>query len=397
VTRTAKSQSPVRLRQKAIPSTMPRAMPDVLLVSKPIAPPWHDSSKNLVRDLASHLRRYTPVLMSRRDARLDIPRARIEPIYPAFAADSGFAPALRDNARVLERLLWGTKTDLWHFFFAPNPKTSSVARWSGRARRMRAIQTVCSAPAEHVDLRRVLFAQRVVVLSEHTLRRFVDAGIPERRIALIRPAIAALTPPTASSAQELRVQLGLPPDRPVVVYAGDLEFGRGADLALEAHADLPKSMGAELIMACRAKTPRARERAAELRARVDALGIAEHVRFLGETPRIHALLAVADLVTLPTDSLYAKMDLPLVLIEAMSLARAVLVGTGTPAQELAAGGGALAVATQRDAVSTATRKLLEDATQRAELGARARQVALREYSPEHMAARYETVYDEICA
>ena len=34
---------------------MPRAMPDVLLVSKPIAPPWHDSSKNLVRDLASHL------------------------------------------------------------------------------------------------------------------------------------------------------------------------------------------------------------------------------------------------------------------------------------------------------------------------------------------------------
>ena len=27
-------------------------MPSVLYVSKPVAPPWNDSSKNLVRDLA---------------------------------------------------------------------------------------------------------------------------------------------------------------------------------------------------------------------------------------------------------------------------------------------------------------------------------------------------------
>lgn len=397
MTRRAKSQSPARLHRTAIPRTMPRAMPEVLLVSKPIAPPWHDSSKNLVRDLASHLRRYTPVLMSRRDTQLDIARARIEPVYPALAADSGFAPALRDNARVLQRLLLGAKTDLWHFFFAPNPRTSTIARWAGRARRMRAVQTVCSAPAAHVDLHAVLFAERVVVLSEHTMQRFVAAGIAEHRLALIRPAIAALTPPTAEEARELRVQLGLPVDRPVVVYAGDLEFGRGADLALEAHADLPRTLGAELIMACRAKTARARERARELRTRVEALGIADRVRFLGETPRIHALLSVADLVTLPTDSLYAKMDLPLVLIEAMSLARPVLVGSGTPGQELAAGGGAIAVTTQRDAVSTATRAILEDATQRAALGARARQVVSSEYSPEHMASRYEALYDELCA
>jgi len=372
-------------------------MPDVLLVSKPIAPPWHDSSKNLVRDLASHLQRYTPVLMSRHGAQLDIARAKVERVYPAVAADSGFAPALRDNARVLRRLLLGSKTALWHFFFAPNPKTSSVARWAARARWARTVQTVCSAPADHVALSRVLFAQRVVVLSEHTLQRCVAAGISERRLVLIRPAIAPLNPPSAEAARELRLELGLPLDRPLVVYAGDLEFGRGADLALEAHADLPASWGAELILACRAKTARAQARARALRERVEQLGLARQVRFLGETPRIHALLAVADLITMPTDSLYAKMDLPLVLIEAMSLARPVLVGRGTPAQELAAGGGALAVATQRDAVSAATRALLESADERRALGARARQVVLNDYVPERMAARYEALYDELCA
>src|SRR6201999_3611575 len=98
-----------------------------------------------------------------------------------------------------------------------------------------------------------LFAERVVVLSEHTRSRFLAAGIAAERMALIRPSIVPLTPPTAASAAALRAELGLPNAGPLIVYAGDLEFGRGADLALEAHADLPHTLGALLVLACRAK------------------------------------------------------------------------------------------------------------------------------------------------
>ena len=46
----------------------PRAVSsaDVLFVSKPVAPPWNDSSKNLVRDLAGALRSVHGVTLSRR-------------------------------------------------------------------------------------------------------------------------------------------------------------------------------------------------------------------------------------------------------------------------------------------------------------------------------------------
>lgn len=373
------------------------AMPEVLLVSKPIAPPWHDSSKNLVRDLARHMHRYTPVVMSRAHANVDLPRARIEPIYADAAANPGFAPALLDNLKVLRRLALGRKTALWHFFFAPNPRTSNVARWTGRLRSARSVQTVCSAPAPNVDVASVLFADRVVVLSEHTRQRFLAAGVSAQRVVLIRPAITPLTPVTPERKRELRTELGLHADRPLVVYAGDLEFGRGADLALEAHCDLPSSLDAELVLACREKTPRAQARARELRERAAQLGVAERVRFMGETPRIHDLLACADLVTMPTETLYAKMDLPLVLLEAMTLERCVLVGAGTPAEELAAEGGALKVATQREAVSDVTRRLLEDSAKRTELGAKARQVVAQHYAPERMAESYEALYDQLCA
>lgn len=368
-------------------------MVDVLLVSKPIVPPWHDSSKNLVRDLAMHMHRHTPIVLSQPGVRLDMPRARVEPIYGR--ASRGFSPALRDNARVLRRLLTGPGQELWHFFFAPNPRTSIAARLAARARRTRTLQTVCSAPHSSAALSTVLFADRIVVLSEHTRRRFVAGGIEASRLRLIRPAVTALTPVPAERVAEMRRRLGLSVGVPLVVYPGDLEFGRGAQLALQALADAPRTLDAQLVMACRAKTPRARERADALRAEAAALGIASRVSWFGETPFIHELLAVADLVTLPADTLYAKMDLPLVVMEAMALGRAVIVGRGTSAEELAEGGGALAVATEREAVSEATAGLLSDAARRAALGATARAFVLREYDARRMTEAYEVLYDEL--
>src|SRR5215468_4294538 len=89
----------------------------VLFVSKPIAPPWHDGSKNLVRDVAAHLERAEPTVLSTPGAPSVGPRVTMEPIY----AESGrFAPALSANARVMRRLLRGDPHDIWHFVFAPN-------------------------------------------------------------------------------------------------------------------------------------------------------------------------------------------------------------------------------------------------------------------------------------
>jgi phosphatidylinositol alpha-1,6-mannosyltransferase len=256
---------------------------------------------------------------------------------------------------------------------------------------------VCSAPRDDVDPKRVLFADRVVVLSRHTERRFLSAGIAASTLRLIRPSIAPLAAPSAEDRRGMRERLGWPADAPIVVYAGDFEFGRGAALAIEAHSALPRELGAWLVMACRTKTPAARARELELKQLAEQLGCMSSMRWLGETPRIHEVLAAADVVTLPTDTLYAKMDLPLVLVEAMALERPVLIGSGTPAEELAEGEAACVAATDRDAVLAATRALLEDAEARKKLGARARVAALERYGAPRMAAQYEALYDELIA
>src|SRR6186713_38114 len=107
-------------------------MATILFVSKPVEPPWNDSSKNLVRDLALGMQRYDALAFGREGGETSLGRARLEPVHPAGKAR--FAPGLTDQLRVLLRLTLGKRADLWHFFFAPNPKTSSVARSVARLR-----------------------------------------------------------------------------------------------------------------------------------------------------------------------------------------------------------------------------------------------------------------------
>ena len=73
---------------------------------------------------------------------------------------------------------------------------------------------------------------------------------------------------------------------------------------------------------------RARDAEEALRRRAAELNLSSRTIWVGETPHIHALLGASDAVVLPSTSLFAKMDYPLVLLEAMSLGRAVFVVEG---------------------------------------------------------------------
>src|SRR5581483_3601273 len=196
------------------------------MVSKPIAPPWTDSNKNLVRDIARGLRRYR--------ARVLVPRGGVAPsgaiAEPIYRAAGAYAPSRWTNARVLARLLTGPRADVWHFFFAPNPITLRAGALASRLRRMPTVHTIASAPDDLEAVAPRLFARRVVVLSRHTGIRLERVGIPSVRIP------PALDPPSVSpdAIREARVRHGLP--ERYVLYPGDMEHSDGGETFVRAAA-----------------------------------------------------------------------------------------------------------------------------------------------------------------
>lgn len=349
-------------------------MAEVLIIAKPLVPPWDDGTKNLARDLAQGLRRHRPRTFGRG---VVLPGGVLEP-----------PPA--GPLHWLGRLLLGAPADLWHFLFTPNPRTSTVARGAARWRRRPTVQTVTSRPRADLPPS-LLFADRLVVLSRATERALRERGVPAERLRRIPPACPPLAPFDEEERRAARRRLGLPAAAPVVVFPGDLETGEGAAHVLDAFAARAER-DAVLVMACRPKTARAAAREAHLRRRADP----GRVRWVGRTPDIHALLGAADVVALPSRDLSAKVDLPIVLLESQWLARPVIVAAESSAAELAEAGAARVV-DGVDALIGALDQLLADAEARDRAGRAARAFAEAHHHPARMAAAYERVYDELLA
>ncbi|MBI2892092.1 MAG: glycosyltransferase family 4 protein [Deltaproteobacteria bacterium] len=367
----------------------------ILMVSKPVVPPWNDSAKNLVRDVVRASRRHSYRVLVTRGSPFDGERERVT--SAEIYGDAGaYTPGLAQNARVLAHLALGPRADVVHYFFAPNPRTSTIARFVGVVRRRPSIQTVCSAPRDFTDARRILFADLVVVLSEQTRRRFVEAGIDEGRVRLIRPCIFPFSPPDPRDRAAARARFAGTDDRPVILFAGDYQFSTAAETVARAVASVVAERPARFVFACRIKQEASRLEQRRIEELLAASGVLDHVRFWNEVDDMPSLLGATDLIVMPAESLYAKMDVPLVLLEAMSLGVPIVVSDVPPLSELHSPEiGAAVPPGDPAALARAVLDILGDPGRLRAMGEAARSVVRERFSPDVVARAYENLYDEV--
>jgi phosphatidylinositol alpha-1,6-mannosyltransferase len=310
-------------------------------------------------------------------------------VVPVYPKPGGYAPGLRQNMHAMAHLLVQRQAQLWHFVFAPNPRTSSALAPLCKLRGMRTVQTIASPPRQFEGVGKLLFGKIVVAQSEWTRERVVAAA-PEREIRVIRPPLGSLITPSLEQLADYRQRLNLRPDQRVLVYPGDLEFSGGAQRVARAVPELVAQIpGAVVVFACRQKTAKAREVDAELRASLNP----EHVRFAGELPSLLPLLALADAVLFPVEDLWAKVDIPIAALETMALGvPLVRLDTG-PLAELV---GPLAVP-KDDTLQLveAAKVAVLDPSRRAEIISVQKQNIAEVFDAKVVAAQYEQLYDEL--
>jgi len=365
--------------------------PRVLLVSKPLAPPWNDGGKVVPRDVALHGAGAVFHVLVPRGA--SFPRRDVvaEPVYRGAGA---FAPGLVENARVLARLCRREpEVDLLHFFFAPNPRTCAAARVALRLRRRPAVQTILSRPARMEGVGRLLFGDRVVALSHAAAAAVRAAGGRVDRV--IPPGLdAAAVDREAGPAREEE-------DEPVVLFPGDPGPPGGARELVRAFALMAREVsGARLVLAMRAKTASAAAEAEALRREARALGLEGRAEVLGEVPEFRARLRSASIVALPAADLRGKLDYPYVLLEAMALGRPVVVSALPSLVELLALGGGdapglAAPVGDVEALARALERLLRDPSERRARGAAGAALVRDRLDPRAAAASYVELYREL--
>ena len=201
---------------------------------------------------------------------------------------------------------------------------------------MPVVQTIASPPRSFADPQSLFFGDVLVAQSAWTRSAietsYEGCGVRAPRIEVIPPPV-----PDLDAAQRgrrlpaVRRELGLTPEQRYLLYPGDLETSSGAEATAALAERVPDGLAERRDRVCLPPKVRARRRSRDAPGRALAAG---HTRFLENAPNILALLAGAAAVVFPVDDLWGKVDLPIVLLEAMALGVPVLVLDQGPLRDL---------------------------------------------------------------
>jgi len=286
------------------------------------------------------------------------------------------------------------RPDVVHVFGFRDPVTTAVAAWA----RLRGLPYVFEPLGmfrprlRKVALKRALDATlyrgvaagaaAVVVASKREGDDVVQGGVPAERVVVRGNGFPDPPPAESPPRGDLRRDLGIPEQAPLILYVGRIAAGKGIELLLAALRELPD---AHLVLAGpderhgAIERVRAAQREPATRGRLHLLGTSEEPPF--------RLYGEADVLALVSEG----ESFGMAAAEAAACGTPVLVSDRCGVAELFAEGEALVVAYEQSAVTAALARLAADDTLRRALSAGGRAAAAR-HSWERVTDLQEEIY-----
>lgn len=224
-----------------------------------------------------------------------------------------------------------------------------------------------------------------IVNDEQTKHRVADCGIPQSRIALIRPGVPA-APPSPATRETLLTHLSVPPDARLIAVAGPLERRKQVDEAVW-HFELLRVLHENAVMLVLGDGPDYER----LERFIELVSQPGSVRLLGYRPDIAAILPHVDVYWQLSPAAGAP---PLALLEAQA-AGAPIVANDLPAHRAAIAdghSGLLVPPGDRAELVRATDRLLSSPELANSLGREAAASAIRQWSLESAISSYSDLY-----
>ena len=238
-------------------------------------------------------------------------------------------------------------------------------------------------------------ADAFVAVSREDQRRMSEIEkVPPAKTRLIHNGIVA--PPPPDPAHDVRAELGLRPDQPLIGVVAKLRRQKALDVLVRAVALIREEVPsiAALLVGGPAP-PEGDEEERRLRALAAELGVAEQVRFLGDRPDVADLLGALDVAVLSSN----YEGTPLSVMEYMAAGKPVVATRVGGVPELVEDGvtGLLVDPQDPEGLAAAIAVLLRDPGRAARMGEAARGLQRRSFSIEGAARKVEALYEELYA
>ncbi len=369
-------------------------MKKIILITRPIAPPWDEASKSFAFYLAKSVENFEFSVLT--PGKVDALPLKIKqiPIYTSNHLNLGLA----QQARLLKLVPLIGKFDLAHFMLTPNKLNALGFKLFLSRLNTKTVQTVATLREDlfsDKDFKKIIFADLIITYSDYAKKKLTKLGF--KNVARIYPGIDLELFSPAPKNLATMAFFNIQQNDFIVSYQGEYTRLGATDTIVESLPALfAKIPNAKFIFANRVKNEKDAIKKAEVIETLKKHGIIDKVIFtdtFSDMPKIYNL---SDVVIFPAQNMHGKFDVPLVVIEAMACAKPVIISNLPILQEFSSSENSIAIdPTSQTQLVQAIVDLFENQAKCAKLGKVARQYVSKNFDIKAVAKQYEKAYQDL--
>jgi len=323
-------------------------MKRILLLTRPICPPWDEGSKNFAYTLAKNAGDFEIHLLTcgsafakaSTDKKVNIVE---HPIYTSLKWN--WPQKVRAYIFLIREffLKGGNDYDILHSFFTPTKLNVFALKLCLRNKKIKTIQTLATLRDDLYDaekLKKIIHADFIITYSDYAKEKLEKMGF--QNVKRIYPGIDLEKYSPAPKKEELMKKFNTNGDDFVINYTGEyirlgdmddivesfMELVGGAYMRPEAEKAAytrPLHKNLKLHLAVRVKNQKDAEKKKEVIKKFQKAGVLDRVAFIDDGSYVmEDIYNLADISIFPARTMAGKFDIPLAVIEAMACGKPVI-------------------------------------------------------------------------
>lgn len=366
----------------------------VLLITRPIAPPWDEASKNFAYYLAKNIAGAEISLLTN-GLVADLPASvRQRPIYTSNHL------SWMQRARLLKLMRIKKDFDIMHFMLTPNKLNAFGFKTFVKNKTARTIQTIATLREDlfqDADYKEMLFADLIITYSDYAKNKLNSLGF--KNVKRVYPGIDLQHYCPQEKDPAAMRELGLDEKDFIVTFPGEyVRLGATDDIVnlIIRHAEVFRKKNIKIILSFRLKNdPAAIAKKEWVVQKLTEKNVLDRVVFVEIFP-MDKLYNLSDVIIFPVQNMHGKFDMPLAVVEPMACEKPVIVSDLPILKEFATTANSLTIKRgDMEHLAQAIFDLQDHPEKRKSLGLAGRKFCQENLDIKNIARIYEQIYQKL--
>ena len=364
---------------------------NVLMVTRPLGKPWDEGGKNLAYGLARNIKNHKISILTKNNFFEKINKdITIEKIY---SSSTGGKIGYLDKVRLFIRLLKKDNSNIYQFMYTPKLITSLFNRFILRLKNKKSIQVIPTSLDNKNFINLLIFGDKIVVLSEHTKKILIKKRF--KNVIKINSGIDTNFFKPNNKDIYLLKKFNLK-NKFVVLIPSELDPKRGTRIVLKSILNLSNLNEFKklfFIFSYRKKDKDSMEKKF-ITSSLNKNNI-NNFMFLENFYDTKSLISISDIVLYPTLNMNEKQEIPMILLESLSMKKPIIITDISPLNEiLKLKCGVKVKKGDFKEISKALLEIMRNKKLKRIMGDHGRKTVLKNFNIVSIAKEYEKLYKE---